>query len=71
MSRRSDMVEVKVMSPRMTDETGKIRQMNTDERAAYVAATCRSFAMRDPPVKNADDCGRGGDELSTDSRSTE
>ena len=67
---RGGVVAVQVLSPRMTGETG-IRKLTEQEKAAYVAAACRSFEMRedDPPVKNADTCRRDGDEWSAEIRS--
>ena len=41
MSSRRGVVEVRVLSPRMADETGNVRRLNDNERAAFVAAAYR------------------------------
>ncbi len=46
-------IEVTILSPRMENAEGKIRKMNDEELAAYVAAEMK---------RNADNCRRDGGE---------
>ncbi len=67
---RGGVVEVRILSPRMTDDKGSIRKLTEQEKVAYVSAACQTSDMRDPPVtpvNNADTCRCDGDEWSAES----